>query len=110
MMRVDMNRHPYHAQLRMLGDGRDGRQWALITWQQRVSMDGDGRTVSYAAWVPAGQLSQPSWTEREALRVVKLPADPAQWPCLARWDGIYAGPWPDGDLPAPDGLEVVRNA
>jgi hypothetical protein len=109
MMRVDLNRHPYHAQLCMLGDGRDGRQWALITWQQRVSIGGDGRTVPYAAWVPAGQLSQPPWVEREALRVVKLPSDPPQWPCLAHWDGIYAGPWPDGDLPAPDGVEVLSS-
>jgi hypothetical protein len=31
MMRVDLNRHPYHAQLPMLGDGPDGRRWALIT-------------------------------------------------------------------------------
>jgi hypothetical protein len=109
MMRVDLNRRPYHAQLRMLGDGRDGRQWALITWQQRVSIDGDGRTMPYAAWVPAGQLSQPAWMEREAVRVAKLPSDPAQWPCLARWDGIYAGPWADGDLPAPDGVEILTN-
>jgi hypothetical protein len=80
MMRVDLNRHPFRAQLYMLGDGRDGRQLALITWQQRVSVDGGGRTVPYAAWVPAGQLSQPPWMELEALRVVKLPADPGQRP------------------------------
>jgi hypothetical protein len=47
--------------------------------------------------------------EREALRIVKLPADPAQWPCLAQWDGIFAGAWPDGDLPAPDGVEVLSD-
>jgi hypothetical protein len=109
MMRVDLNRHPYHAQLRMLGDGHDGRQWVLITWQQRISIEGHGSTVPYAAWVPAGQLSQPPWMTQEPLRVLKLPADPAQWPCLARWDGIYAGPWPDGDLPAPDGVEVLSS-
>jgi hypothetical protein len=106
MMRVDLNRHPYHAQLRMLGDGRDGRQWALITWLQHVSIEGQGSSVPYAAWVPAGQLSRPAWMESTALRIVKLPADPSRWPCLASWDGIYAGPWPDGDLPAPDGVEV----
>ena len=72
-MRVDLHRQPYHANVRMLGDADDGRQWALITWQQHVSIDGHGRTVPYAAWVPAGQLSQPPWMEREALRVVKLP-------------------------------------
>jgi hypothetical protein len=109
MMRVDLNRRPYHAHIRMLGDGRDGRQWALITWPQRVSINGDGCTVPYAAWVPAGQLAQPSWMEREPLRVVRLPADTAQWPCLARWDGIYAGPWPDGDLPAPEGVEILNS-
>ena len=107
MMCVDLNRRHYHAHLRMLGDGQDGRQWALITWQQRVSIDGHGQTMPYAAWVPAGQLTQPPWMEREPLRVVKLPAEPAQWPCLAAWDGIYAGPWPDGDLPSPDGVEVL---
>jgi hypothetical protein len=84
MMRVGLNRRPYHAQVRLLGDGDDGRQWALIAWPQRVSIEGHRRTVPHAAWVPAGQLSQPSWMEREALRVVKLSADPAQWPCLAR--------------------------
>jgi hypothetical protein len=46
---------------------------------------------------------------REALRVVKLPADPGQWPGLARWDGIYAGPWPDGALPVREGVEVLSN-
>ena len=106
MMRVDLDRRPYQAHLRMLGDGADGRQWALITWQQRVSIDGDDSTIAYAAWVPAGQLSQPAWMGREPLRVMKLPADSAQWPCLTGWDGIYAGPWPDGDLPAPEGVEV----
>jgi hypothetical protein len=109
MMLVDLNRHPYHAHLRMLGDGYDGRQWALITWRQRVSIAGYGRTIPYAAWVPAGQLSQPPWMEREALQVVRLPANPTQWPCLARWDGIFAGPWPDGDLPAPNGVEVISS-
>ena len=47
--------------------------------------------------------------EREAVRVVKLPTHPAQWPRLARWDGIYAGPWPDGDLAAPDGVDILGN-
>jgi hypothetical protein len=109
MMRVELNRHPYHAHLRMLGDGRDGRQWGLITWHQRVSVDGDGRTVPYAAWVPAGQVSQPPWMKRETLRVVKLPTDPSQWPCLAKWEGIYAGPWPDGDLPTREGVEALSS-
>jgi hypothetical protein len=36
----------------------------------------------------------------EPLRVVKLPAEQAQWPCLAAWDGIYARPWSDGDVPS----------
>ena len=31
----------------MLGDGRDARQWALITWQQHVWIDGDRRTMPY---------------------------------------------------------------
>ena len=108
-MRVNLDRRPYHAHVRMLGDGQDGRQWALITWQQRVSIDGQGHIVPYAAWVPAGQLCQPSWMESQPLRVVNLPVDPAQWPCLALWDGIYAGPWPDGDLPAPDGVELLSS-
>src|SRR5690242_512678 len=101
-MPVDPNRRPYYALLHILGDGRDGRQWATITWQQRVSIDVMPALCRTRAWVPAGQLSQPPWSEREALRVVKLPTEPAHWPCLARWNGIYAGPWPNGDLPAPD--------
>jgi len=65
MMRVALNRHPYHAQLCMLGDGRDGRQWALITWEQRVSIDGDGRILPYAAWVPAGSCrARSGWNAR----------------------------------------------
>jgi hypothetical protein len=91
----------------MLGDADDSRQWALITWQQRVSVEGHGQTMPFAAWVPAGQLARPPWMEHEALRVVQLPADTAQWPAPARWDGIYAGPWPNGDLPAPDGVEAI---
>jgi hypothetical protein len=60
MTRVDLNRPSYHAQLHLLGDGRDGRQWALITWQQRVSIDSDGGTMPYAAWCPLGKALSPT--------------------------------------------------
>jgi hypothetical protein len=65
MMRVDLRRWPYHAQGRMWGQARDGRLWGLISWEQRVSVDGDATTIPYAAWVPAEQLSQPrGWNAR----------------------------------------------
>ena len=44
---VDLHCSRYHAGLHMLGDGHDGRQRALITWQQHVSIDGDPRTMPY---------------------------------------------------------------
>jgi hypothetical protein len=108
MMRIDLNGHPYHAQLRMLGGGRDGRQWALITCQQPVSIDGPR---------PHHALRRLG-TSRAAVRAAvdargpargEAPSRPVPAAVPGRWDGIYTGPWPDGDLPAPDGVEVLSN-
>lgn len=110
MMRVDLGRWPYHGQARMWGRASDGQLWALISWQQRISVDGDATTLSYAAWVPADQLSQPPWMERESLRRVRLSEDPTQWPAPARWDGFYVGAWTSGDLLSPPGAEVLTTS
>jgi hypothetical protein len=64
--------------------------------------------MNYAAWVPADQLHRPLWAKStERLDRIQLPDDRQHWPQPFNWAGHYAGAWPAGDLPAPEGATVL---
>jgi len=105
---VELNRWPFNAFVRTWGHADDSGWWGLITWDQRVRINGERRRLDYAGWVPADQLRRPNWAKTiERLPRIELPADVGQWPNPLQWHGYYIGAWPVGGPPAHDGVIVI---
>jgi hypothetical protein len=105
-MAVYLNRPPHNARLVAWGRADDG-WWACVTWQQAVHSQGRTSEIGFAAWVPAGAVTQPSWSSPVKVPRLALPADRRSWPAPPGWPSWYAGVWLDGPLATPPGAEVV---
>jgi hypothetical protein len=105
---VELNRWPFSAFVRSWGRDRAGGWWGLITWNQRVRVNGERAELAYAGWVPAEQLRRPQWAKAtERLPRIELVGDTSAWPNPLQWHGHYIGSWPAGPPPAPDGAVVI---
>jgi hypothetical protein len=108
-MAVHLDRPPHSVRLVAWGRAPDG--WhACVTWNQRVRSAAGDDEIGFAAWVPAGAVTRPSWSAPMQLPRVELPADRRVWPAPPGWPSWYAGVWEDGPLRAPPGLQVVTGA
>ncbi len=106
-MPIHIDRAPFSARLLTWGRGLDG--WhGLIAFAQRVIDHGTPTTLSIAAWVPAVALSRPGWAPDTPVDRIALPQSRDGWPAPAGWTGWYAGAWPSGPVPVPDGVEVAN--
>ena len=111
-MAVHLNRPPHSARLVAWGRTEDG-WWGCVTFQQRVRpVAGDGPTdlLDVAAWVPAGVVTLPGWSQPVDVPRLSLPVWRKAWPAPPGWPSWYAGVWPDGALALPAGLEPVAGA
>lgn len=107
-MAVYLDRPPHNVRLVAWGRAEDG-WWACVTWQQRVRVRGEAGEMAFAAWVPAGAVKQPAWSapQRTSVPRLALAADRRSWPAPPGWPSWYAGPWPDGVVAAPPGVDLI---
>lgn len=105
-MAVHLDRPPHSARLLAWGRAPHG-WWGLVTFRHRVAVRGDPAELPVAAWVPASSLRQPSWSARVELPRLALPDDQGAWPAPQGWPSWYAGPWPNGPLALPPGVEII---
>lgn len=108
-MAVHLNRSPHSAFLVVWGRATDS-WWGCITWQQRVTADGVDSEIGFAAWVPAADVSLPSWSSPSEVPRIALPDDRKAWPAPPGWPSWYAGVWTEGRPIAPAGLELISGS
>jgi len=108
-MAVYLNRSPHNVRLVAWGRADDG-WWACIMWRQRVRAHGEPAEVDFAAWVPAGAVTQPRYASPVRVARVRLPSDRRAWPAPPGWPSWYAGVWLDGPVATPPGVEPVTGA
>jgi len=106
-MGVYLDRPPHSVRLISWGRADDG-WWACVTWRQRVRTAGESGEIDFAAWVPAGSITRPSWSTPIELPRVELPADRRAWPAPPGWPSWYAGVWLQGKVATPGGVEVAN--
>jgi hypothetical protein len=105
-MAVHLNRPPHSVRLVAWGRAEDG-WWGCIAWQQRVHARGVQDEIGFAAWVPAGSVTQPGWSSSVDVPRVQLPLERRAWPAPPGWPAWYAGIWLDGSVAVPAGVELV---
>ncbi|MGN6605596.1 MAG: hypothetical protein ACTHMS_01110 [Jatrophihabitans sp.] len=106
-MAVHLTRPPHNVRLEAWGRADDG-WWGCVTWRQRVFARGVPDELAIAAWVPAGAITRPAWSQPVELPRVELPASRRSWPAPPGWPYWYAGLWPDGPVPLPPGVELLQ--
>src|SRR5690349_14184723 len=102
-MAVHLDRPPHSGRLVAWGRAPHG-WWGLVTWRQRVLVNGQPDEVPVAAWLPASSIRRPSWSSGVELPRLTLPPDQRAWPAPRGWPSWFAGPWPNGTLTLPPGV------
>ena len=105
-MAVHLDRPPHSARLVAWGRAQH-IWWGLVTFRQRIVVDGREEELPCAAWVPASSLRQPSWSSSVAVPRLALDPDQRAWPAPRAWPNWYAGPWPNGPLALPPGARAT---
>ena len=103
---MHLDRPPHSARLLAWGRAPHG-WWGLITFRQRVTAHGELTELPVAAWVPASSLQRPGWSAPAELPRTTLAPDQRTWPAPLGWPSWYAGPWANGALRLPPGVEIV---
>ncbi|WP_375491980.1 hypothetical protein [uncultured Jatrophihabitans sp.] len=85
--------------------------WGLVQFIQRVRTGaGDVQELPVAAWMPAASLHNAHQASTAELPRVALAVQRDAWPPPSRWPHWYVGPWPNGELRLPEGLEAFNGS
>lgn len=85
--------------------------WGLVQFVQRVRAgESEVRELPVAAWMPAACLHQRNGATAADVPRFALAADRGTWPPPSRWPHWYVGPWPNGALRLPEGLEAFNGS
>jgi hypothetical protein len=103
-----MRRSPFNGRLLLWGRAPDG--WhGLVGFALNVTLRSEPARLAVAAWLPSRLLSAGAGaSSTPEIARITLPSPPADWPSPAPpWSGYFAGRWTSGELPLPDGAQLL---